>query len=60
MTNKKKKANNPKVWGGFGEKKSNNGTQWYLQDRVYDSDYISPALTTYKADYWIVIRKKKD
>ena len=28
----------PKVIGGFGEKKSNNGTQWYQQDRVYDND----------------------
>ena len=23
------------VVGGFGEKKSNGGTQWYQQDRVY-------------------------
>ena len=45
------------VWGGFGEKKSNKGTQWYLQDRVFDSDGLSPALTTYKSDYWIIIDK---
>ena len=25
----------PKVIGGIGEKKSNGGTQWYQQDRVY-------------------------
>lgn len=43
------------VWGGFGEKKSNSGTQWYIQDRVYDSDGICPALTSFKSDYWIVI-----
>ena len=24
--------------GGFGEKKSNGGTQWYQQDRVYMGD----------------------
>jgi len=48
-----------KVYGGFGEKKSNNGTQWYIQDRVYDSDGLSPALTAFKSDYWIVIIKKE-
>ena len=45
-----------RVWGGFGEKRSNGGTQWYIQDRIYDSDGICPALTQYKSDYWIVIR----
>ena len=44
-----------RVWGGFGEKKSNSGTQWYIQDRVYDSRGVSPALSTFKSDYWIVI-----
>jgi len=28
----------PKVVGGIGEKKSNGGTQWYQQDRIYDGD----------------------
>lgn len=41
--------------GGIGEKKSNKGTQWYLQNRIFDSDGISPALSTFKSDYWIVI-----
>lgn len=45
-----------KVWGGLGEKKSNNNTQYYFQDRIYDSCGISPALTEYKSDYWIVIK----
>ena len=27
----------PKVIGGIGEKKSNSGTQWYQQDRIYDN-----------------------
>lgn len=49
-----------KVWGGFGEKKSNKGTQWYLQDRVFDSDGLCPALTSYKSDYWIVLIKEKN
>ncbi len=43
------------VWGGIGEKKSNGGTQWYIQDRVYDSNGICPALTSYKSDYLIII-----
>ena len=50
----------PRVWGGFGEKKSNSGRQWYIQDRVYDSDYVCPSLTAFKSDYWIVIRIEKD
>ena len=49
-----------KVWGGIGEKKSNKGTQWYFQDRIYDIEGISPALTTFKSDYWIAIKKDKE
>ena len=48
-----------KVWGGVGEKKSNKGTQWYIQDRIYDSEGLSPALTTYKSDYLIIIRQRR-
>lgn len=33
----------PKLVGGVGIKKSNNGTQYYQQDRVYDSDAIAMA-----------------
>lgn len=31
----------PPVIGGVGEMKSNNGTQYFQQDRVYDSRYIA-------------------
>lgn len=31
----------PKLVGGFGEKKSNGGTQYYQQDRVYDGEEIA-------------------
>lgn len=31
----------PQLVGGFGEKKSNGGTQWYQQDRVYSADGIA-------------------
>lgn len=33
----------PKIVGGFGEKKSNGGTQWFQQDRVYDADAVAMA-----------------
>ena len=32
---------NPKLIGGIGEKKSNGGSQWYQQDRVYDSESVA-------------------
>lgn len=47
------------VWGGIGEKLSNKGTQWYLQNRIFDSDGISPALSTFKSDYWVVIYEEE-
>ena len=56
----RKNRNKPRVWGGFGEKKSNRGTQWYIQDRVYDSDCVCPSLTVYKADYWIIVWEDED
>ena len=34
------------VLGGFGEKKSNSGTQWYQQDRVYDGCGIATSLNS--------------
>lgn len=35
----------PRVIGGIGEKKSNGGTQWYQQDRIYDNK-IAMSVTT--------------
>ena len=34
------------VIGGMGEKKSNNNTQYYQQDRVYNTEKLSPALNS--------------
>ena len=49
------------VWGGIGEKKSNKGTQWYLQNRIFDSEGLSPALSTFSKGYWIIVYgNKKD
>jgi DNA (cytosine-5)-methyltransferase 1 len=33
----------PLLVGGYGEKKSNGGTQWYQQDRVYSADSVAMA-----------------
>lgn len=35
----------PQVLAGLGEKKSNDGTQWYQQDRIYD-DKVAISVTT--------------
>ena len=48
------------LWGGIGEKKSNNGTQYYLQNRIFDSEGISPCLTQAKSNYWIIIKERLD
>lgn len=42
----------PRVIGGIGEKKSNDGRQWYQQDRVYD-DKIAISVTTGFNPYYI-------
>ena len=41
----------PKVIGGIGEKKSNNGTQWYLQDRIYDNEIAVSVTTSFNPNY---------
>lgn len=41
LTSDEKLSEVVKVVGGFGEMKSNGGTQWYQQDRVYDTDGIA-------------------
>ena len=48
----------PKVIGGIGEKKSNGGTQWYQQDRIYD-DNIAISITTAFNPYYKVALKSK-
>lgn len=47
--------NIPKVIGGLGEMKSNGGTQFYQQDRIYDNN-VSIAVTTICNPYY----KSKD
>ena len=42
------------VVGGIGDKKSNGGTQWYQQDRVYDSEKVAISVTTSFNPYYDV------
>lgn len=43
----------PKVLGGIGDKKSNNGKQWYQQDRIYDNN-IAISIATAFNPYYLV------
>ena len=43
----------PKVLGGIGEKKSNGGTQWYQQNRIYD-DKVATCVTTSQSPYYAI------
>lgn len=43
----------PKVLGGIGEKKSNSGTQWYQQDRIYDNKLAISVTTSFLPYYYI-------
>ena len=48
------KESEPRVLGGLGERKSNGGTQWYEQDRVYDSGETAtsiPAESSFHPSY---------
>lgn len=47
-----------KVIGGIGEKKSNGGTQYFLQDRIYDGD-IAITIATCCNPYYVTRGKNK-
>ena len=57
-----KQTNNiePEVIGGIGEKKSNGGTQWYQQDRIYQGDAAISITTSFNPSYAIGGDKMKD
>lgn len=44
--------------GGIGEMKSNNGTQYYQQDRVYDSNGIAMAHPSQMESYKYMVEEK--
>lgn len=41
----------PRLVGGFGEMKSNGGTQWYFQDRVYSSSSSVAITSNFQPSY---------
>lgn len=49
----------PKVIGGIGEKKSNGGTQWYQQDRIYDDNMAISVTTAFNPYYKDNLRIRK-
>ena len=49
----------PKVLGGLGEKKSNGGTQWYQQDRIYDDNVAISVTTSFNPYYKSGLRIRK-
>lgn len=49
----------PKVLGGIGEKKSNGGTQWYQQDRIYDNNVAISVTTSFNPYYLEELRIRK-
>ena len=52
-------VNEPKCIGGIGEKKSNGGTQWYQQDRIYDDNIAISVTTTCNPYYAIKTNNKR-
>ena len=50
--NQEPKVFEPCVIGGLGEKKSNDGRQWYQQDRIYD-DGVAISVTTAFNPYYL-------
>jgi site-specific DNA-cytosine methylase len=43
----------PRVLGGIGEKTSNGGRQWYMQDRIYDNNIAISIATCFNPYYYI-------
>lgn len=49
------------LWGGIGEKKSNGGTQYYQQNRIYDSDGLALCINADKAFHpWYLVRENDE
>ena len=51
--------NEPRVLGGIREKKSNGGTQYYQQDRIYDNNIAISVTTAFNPYYLENIRIRK-
>lgn len=51
--------NQPRVIGGIGEKKSNNNTQYYLQNRIYEDNIAVSVTTSFNPYYETNLRIRK-
>ena len=51
------RAYKPEVWGGVGEKDSNSGKQWKMQNRIYKS-IIAVAVATSFYPYYLIEERK--
>lgn len=49
----------PRVIGDIGEKKSNGGRQWYLQDRIYDNNIATSVTTAFNPFYKVEEPKER-
>lgn len=54
-----RKIRETKVIGGIGEKKSNGGSQYFLQDRIYEGDVAITILTNCNPYYRLRERESK-
>lgn len=52
-------ANKVILWGGVGEKNSNNNSQWYQQNRIYDADGIALCLSSAFAPWYVIKNEHK-
>ena len=48
-----------KLLGGVGEKKSNGGTQYYEQDRIYSADHLAISLVTNTNPYYATRERER-
>lgn len=46
--------------GGFGEMKSNGGTQFYFSNRIYDSDGLALCLVADGENPWYMVKEKNE
>ena len=54
------KDNLPVLYGGLGEKVSNGGTQYYFQDRVYDTEHCAISITVSFNPWYLVKETGRD
>ena len=48
------------LYGGIGDKNSNNNTQWYQQNRIYDADGIALCISSAFNPWYKVIENEHE